>query len=152
MRILAQTLAGDRSMGRWYVLLDAGSSNTTGHPCGANSDSACGIYEGQPVNAGFPMTEIAGINLTRTSAAAPTWMMRLAGTATATANGSIARVSARAVTCPNTVSPADAKLSLPPSCPYDPFQGLLFSETGVAAIPIVKGQLIQVTVTYTFGS
>lgn len=141
---LAQLLGRQRSTGFWIVAVDSVGELT---PC-LGSLAGCGIYESL---AGQFLPNLAGAsgNLQVTIPPVPSGLpnqLQLTGSVTATAASSISSVLTAIANCPAGVGPATP-------CLIVQSETLIFSVTSPSAfvpIPVVVGQIIQVTVTFSF--
>lgn len=146
------------TIGEWRILL-ADSNATTSSPCSASGP--CLLLEpGHPAGPlafqyqpsatvgdpnVFQSLTVPPIGITSTSPAG----LSLNATATASRAGQIAYVQTRVISCPSTVSSSDCAnpaIQPLPSTYMNPFSGT----TLASPIAVVAGQIIQVTVTFTF--
>lgn len=119
---LAALLSGDGSVGGWYLAL-AGTYAVESN--NTRLDSRPAVFKT------LSITNVGG-------------GVVLKGTVTAQQDGSFSQVNSGVFLCGSTVSPAACKTS--PEAVDNPF-----SSKDVNAITLVKGQIVQVSVTFTFG-
>lgn len=134
--LLSNILARRKTPGPWLIdLSNSLRSVYTAFPC---VEYQGGFFGGTATAVGSPcvLYEPYNLNLDATG-------LVLSGVVRASGNGYIDHVATRLTSCDSTVLPSDCPLGNP-SVP--------FSGTFVALQHVVVGQLISVTVTFTFGS
>lgn len=137
-QVLSALLARTGIAGRWVVFLAA----TTGtSPCqggtGATFPDVCGIFEPAASNPTGGNAESRNLTVTRKLGT-----VTLAGSITALANGTIGRVFTELGVCTTSTAFADCNFVGGP-----PFTDAILAPPFV---PVVAGQIIQVTVTFSF--
>lgn len=142
---LVSLLGRVNSVGLWLIYFDGGGFAGAQHPCGGG---ACAITEG-PGATLFASDVLVGTDLTATAdtSASPAKLV-LMGSGTVTTNGTVGRVMTRLNRCSNSVAPQTP-------CPiFAPQTAFHFTEASApGAFPaanVVAGQVVQITVTFTF--
>lgn len=149
--MLGDILARRRTEGAWTVFVNASRAGSASYPCLAEDGrpSGCvtieqGWYADRPQPNIFPNLTVGGPGLV------------LSGTATANRGGSIDTVGASNYTCPSTMLPAACaqyvsySVSVVNQTANETTTISGFSSAEIMPIAVAAGQLIQVTVTFTF--
>jgi len=140
---LVRVLSRTNSAGRWVISFSGGSSSTPS-PC---TGGTCVITEGTGAVL-FSNEVLVGTDLTLVPTTAAPANLVLKGSGTVPASGTIGSVLTWFGLCPNSVAPQSP-------CQYvGPTGGFLFTGASApakfTAAPVVAGQIVQITVTFTF--
>jgi hypothetical protein len=145
---LVRLLSRTGSAGLWEIVFDGGPSGANG---GCGAQKSCAICEATPASI-FAETVIVGTGITRiplpVNVSFPT-MLQLKGTGTATEAGTISRVFTRLGICSNTDSPA-APCALSEQSAAPELTEALAGSGEFQAASIAAGQIVQITVTFSF--